>query len=148
VQSDDGTGTIDAGTSTGQQRVLGLSFIGNLLRRHREEQSWSTFSESKSMPIVGDAIFASLQEEWAVGMAQLIVDCMNQAVILVQNKDWTISEPIIDNYIGKAYVLPKHTHNDTNAETVMFRGEEYPLTIGDLPDGETDVWTGSMEITL
>ena len=100
------------------------------------------------MPIVGDAIFASLQEEWAHGMAQLIVDCMNQAVILVQNKDWGISEQIIDNYIGKAYVLPKHVHNDMNTETVMFRGNEYPLTIGDLPDDETDVWSGSMEITL
>lgn len=138
-------GRIPAAKSTGENMVLSLSFVGGLASLAREQQERSEARDALdallsgrggSFPIVTDAVFGNLDENYREDVARALPQLAPQTVIMVskaQSEGVVIGE--LNDRIGKAYSIAYRTLKQGEDTTVSLFGREYPYKTS-VADGE------------
>ena len=118
-------------SSTGQNQILSLAFIGSVIEQVR---SWSKKHAAIGMdgggfPIVMDSPFGSLDSMNRSNIANAITTLADQLVVLVSKTQWLNEvETEMEPSIGSEYVLVYHTaKEDVQVETIERYGRSYPL---------------------
>jgi DNA sulfur modification protein DndD len=122
---------VSVAASTGENQILGLSFIGGIIDRVREWSQKNTLMglDSSTFPIVMDSPFGSLDEIYRRQVAKSIPQIANQLIILVTKTQWRIEvEEEVADYLGKEYVLVYHSpKQDCEEDSIILHGVNYPL---------------------
>ena len=118
-------------SSTGQNQILSLAFIGSVIEQVR---SWSKKHAAIGMDgggfsIVMDSPFGSLDSMNRSNIANAITTLADQLVVLVSKTQWLNEvETEMAPSIGAEYVLVYHTaKEDAQSEAIDRYGRSYPL---------------------
>jgi DNA sulfur modification protein DndD len=120
------------GSSTGENQILSLSFIGAIIEQARDFTSYQERlpgPNNSEFPIVLDSTFGSLDPIYRRHIATQIPILANQVIIMVSKSQWKDEvEKATSPKIGKEYVLeylsPKHNAEEATLER---KGETYNL---------------------
>lgn len=132
----DEEGVWSVSKSTGENQVLGLSFIGAIVDYAKEMKGASGVGDPTTMgftggsyPIVMDSPFGNLDDNYREAVAEGLPDLAEQLVIFVTKSQGAgpVLQSLIDE-IGALWVLDyTTTKEEVDEETVEIEGREYPL---------------------
>lgn len=130
IENTSGVG-LSVAASTGENQILGLSFIGGIIDRVRAWSQKNTLLglDSSTFPIVMDSPFGSLDEIYRRQVAKALPEIANQLIILVTKTQWRVEvEEEVRNYLGKEYILVYNSpKSDCQVDSITLHGQEYPL---------------------
>jgi len=142
----DGT-VLPAAKSTGENQILSLSFVAAVSQLAREvAQSRDDGSDSGEYPIVMDAAFGSLDENYRRDVASALARLAPQMVVMVskgQGKGEVIEQlRPHSNHVG---VIVEHTTSTAkNSESIEWGGYQYPY----IEAGAEKDWSELVEVPL
>lgn len=118
-------------SSTGENQILSLSFIGGIIEGVREWSQKNTLMgpDSSTFPIVMDSPFGSLDEIYRRQIARIIPELANQLVVLVTKTQWRgeVAREIQPK-IGREYILVYNSSKpDCEEDFINLQGVNYPL---------------------
>ena len=125
--------------STGENQILSLSFVGALAALARERYEETTRSSAAVagprggiFPIVMDAAFGSLDENYRRDVAMLLPRLAEQTIVLVSKSQGM--GPVVDELnsrVGASYVIHFRTAKpNVPVETIMLDASEYAYVDG------------------
>ncbi len=133
-----GSTDLDVSKSTAQSQMASLSFIGSLVSLAKEfEDKGNQHSRGGIYPIVMDAPFGVLDDEYQENFSKHFRDLAPQIIFLVTKTQWTKTiEENLKPYINKEYVLTFHNTRDdldySNPSLFIERdGKKIPLAVKD-----------------
>jgi len=95
--------------STGETKLLGYSFIGSILKLHKEN------NENSEYPLLIDAPFAGLASkglDYKQQAAKYLHDVSGQLIFFLTDDDWAGAvKEYLEPYIGKHFAIINHTDN-------------------------------------
>lgn len=120
------------GSSTGENQVLSLSFIGAVIDQARENAARRDRlpgPDSSTFPLVMDSPFGALDPLYRRQVATNMPELTSQVVIMVSKSQWSGEvEAALESRIGKEYVLTYQTPRaDAEEDAVMRNGQAYAL---------------------
>lgn len=136
---------VPAAKSTGENMILSLSFVGGLasLARDQEEQTSSGSLEALlsgvggTYPIVMDAAFGNLDEDYREHVARALPKLAPQTVILVSKAQASDEvERELRDEVGRQYVISYRTAKAGEDEAIEVAGREYPYKVSTTPEDE------------
>lgn len=119
--------------STGENQILSLSFVGALaaIARARYEQTRASRSRSVGArggiyPIVMDAAFGSLDENYRKEVSTGLPGLAEQIVIMVSKSGGDGAVDHLQDSVGRSYVIQyRTTRDDVRAESISIDGVEH-----------------------
>lgn len=131
-----GSERIPAPKSTGENILLSLAFVGSLIGEAREAQERGrTFVQGigGDFPVVMDAVFGNLDDDYRKAVADFLPRLASQVVILTSKAQaGEVVEQEVRPRIGKQYVITTHTtKTDVSGatETLTLNGNTYPYQV-------------------
>lgn len=108
---------ISSESSPGLETVKNFAFIAGLVQCAKEKiigaDGTETEANSNSYPLVLDAPFSQADEKHVPAISKLIADNAEQIILVVMRKDWNYAKDILNNKVGKSYILVKETETHT-----------------------------------
>ena len=108
---------ISSESSPGLETVKNFAFIAGLVQCAKEKiigaDGTETEANSNSYPLVLDAPFSQADEKHVPAISKLIADNAEQIILVVMRKDWNYAKNILNNKVGKSYILVKETETHT-----------------------------------
>ncbi|WP_008318103.1 AAA family ATPase [Leptolyngbya sp. PCC 6406] len=124
-------GEATVATSTGQNQILSLAFIGSVIERVRywSKKHSAIGLDGGGFPIVMDSPFGSLDSVNRSNIAEAITTLADQLVVLVSKTQWLNEvEREMEPSVGAEYVLVYYTaKEDAELEAMERHGRSYPL---------------------
>ncbi|ACL06471.1 conserved hypothetical protein [Desulfatibacillum aliphaticivorans] len=124
------------GTSTGEKQVLALSFVGSLVQKAKVNMEEAGNSPQIGIPLGGeyplvmDSAFGSLEDDYRAKIAEWIPTLAHQVIMLVSKTQWRNEvESMLENKIGKQYILELHTPKEGSDRSIEIAGENYPYVV-------------------
>lgn len=135
----EGANRSPAAKSTGENMILSLSFVGGLASLARDQAASAAqgggleallSGVGGTYPIVMDAAFGNLDEDYREDVARALPQLAPQTVILV-SKAQAAGEVMreLRPQIGHAYVISYHTPKEGEDESFEFDGRAYPYKV-------------------
>lgn len=131
-----GSERIPAPKSTGENMLLSLAFVGSLIGDARERQEHGrTFIQGigGDFPVVMDAVFGNLDDDYRKAVADFLPRLASQVVILTSKAQaGEIVEQELRARLGKQYVITTHTTKtdlSSVTETLTLNGNTYPYQV-------------------
>ncbi|WP_182872768.1 AAA family ATPase [Microbispora sp. H10670] len=131
-----GSERVPAPKSTGENMLLALTFVGSLIGEARQAQkSDRTVFQGigGDFPVVMDAVFGNLDEDYREAIADFLPKLASQVVIMTsKGQAGDIVEQVLRPRLGKQYVITAHTTKTdvSNAtETLTLDGNTYPYQV-------------------
>lgn len=122
--------------STGENMLLSLAFVGSLIGEAREGQERGrTFIQGigGDFPVVMDAVFGNLDDDYRKAVADFLPRLASQVVILTSKAQaGEIVEQELCPRLGKQYVITTHTTKtdvSSATETLTLNGNTYPYQV-------------------
>lgn len=139
-------GRIRVARSTGENQILSLSFIAAVLDYASEKERDSVndplgLTTGGRFPIVMDAAFGSLDENYQREVARALRSLAPQIVVMVSKSQGmgTVYDEL-ENSIGSLGVIVAYTTNsDDKQETIGLKGYEYTYIVSDSADNRADI---------
>ncbi|WP_299575214.1 AAA family ATPase [uncultured Williamsia sp.] len=124
---------LPVGKSTGENQILSLSFVAAVSKVAREVRSESRAEgdpgpDSGTYPIVMDAAFGSLDENYQETVARALAQLAPQLVVLV-SKSQGLGKVVnvLDPYVSNLGVIEAHSSlAEAREEDILLRGNSYP----------------------
>jgi DNA sulfur modification protein DndD len=144
-QGGDGEAKSRAPMSTGENQILSLSFVGALaaIARDRTDDPNQDAGLLSSMggvfPIVMDAAFGSLDNNYRRDVAQALPKLAPQIIVLVSKAqgEGPVAEELAP-HVGATYVMTVHSRrDDVPAEKIKLGGKSYDYVV----PGSDSNWT-------
>lgn len=140
-----GESPLPVAKSTGEAQILSLSFIGSIIEATKEFKKKTDSdvfgAESVEYPLVMDAPFGNLDQNYSTDIARMISTLADQVVLLVHKKQWRGEvENALAESIGRSYVLCYHPprSKDLNQfdRQISLSGRAYDLIAGSADEFE------------
>lgn len=126
--------------SSGENVILGLSFISSIISKVREWSKQNNFIDlgDNIFPIVMDSPFANLDTEYKKQIAREIPKLADQIVLMINKAQWINEvEQEMSKYIGKQYVLTYYSPKlNCMEDSIELNGYSYPLVTHSSTDQE------------
>lgn len=107
---------IISGESEGANRVKNFAFIAGLVALAKRQILGDIGVSSESYPLVMDAPFSNADEKHTAGISKVLPRIAEQIIMFVMQKDWYYAEPVMNQRIGKKYLLNKLSETFTKIE--------------------------------
>ncbi|BAF70782.1 AAA family ATPase [Nitratiruptor sp. SB155-2] len=128
---------IPVGTSTGENQIASLSFIGSLVyiaKKWDEENQGDIFTGAGVYPIVMDSPFGSLDPEYRDSITKNLQKLSPQIIVMLSKSQWSKEvEQNLAPYINHEYILvyhnPKYKELSNDYKTINIDGQEHPLEV-------------------
>jgi len=109
---------IDTGESEGSKRVKNFAFIAGLVALAKERifslsEEGSISLTSEPYPLVMDAPFSNADEIHTGNISRVLPEVAEQVIMFVMQKDWRYAEPLMNDRVGRRYILDKHSETLT-----------------------------------
>ena len=123
------------GASTGERQVLGLSFVGALVRKARDNAERAAKDPAglivgSDYPLVMDSPFGSLEKDYQRKIAQWIPTLAGQVVVMASKSQWSANvESAIRPRVGREYVLELHTPKEGVEQPIEILGSTYAYVV-------------------
>lgn len=105
-------------TSPGLETVKNFAFIAGLIQCAKEKIIGGDGAETEAnpnhYPLVLDAPFSQADEKHIPAISKLIANNAEQIILVVMQKDWNYAKDILNDKVGKSYVLTKDSETHTN----------------------------------
>jgi DNA sulfur modification protein DndD len=131
-----GSERVPAPKSTGENILLSLAFVGSLIGEAREAQEHGrTFVQGigGDFPVVMDAVFGNLDDDYRKAVADFLPRLASQVVILTSKAQaGDIVEQELRPRLGQQYVITTHTTKAEvpgATETLTLNGNTYPYQV-------------------
>ncbi|MCO6008281.1 AAA family ATPase [Actinoallomurus purpureus] len=131
-----GSERIPAPKSTGENMLLALAFVGSLIGEAREgQENGRTFIQGigGDFPVVMDAVFGNLDDDYRKAIADFLPRLASQVVILTSKAQaGEIVEQELRPRLGRQYVITAHTtKTDVSSvtEKLTLNGNTYPYQV-------------------
>ncbi|TYB49193.1 AAA family ATPase [Actinomadura chibensis] len=126
---------LPAPKSTGENMLLSLAFVGSLIGEARDSETPNrNFIKGVSgdFPVVMDAVFGSLDDDYRRAVADFLPQVASQVIILTSKAQaGEVIESQLRPRVGKQYVITTHTTKsdiDATPELVL-NGRSYPYQV-------------------
>ncbi|MFF0521140.1 AAA family ATPase [Actinomadura nitritigenes] len=126
---------VPAPKSTGENMLLSLAFVGSLIGEARDSETPNRAfikGVSGDFPVVMDAVFGSLDDDYRRAVADFLPEVASQVIILTSKAQaGEVIESQLRPRIGKQYVITTHTtKSDVNATPeLVLNGNAYPYQV-------------------
>ena len=128
---------IKVATSTGENQIASLSFIGslvNLAKEWEEKGNKELLTGAGVYPIVMDSPFGSLDKEYRDLISAHLQKLAPQIIVMVSTSQWSVEvEKNLKPYIHHEYILQYHTPAEVNIDekykTLVIDDTVYDLTV-------------------
>lgn len=107
---------IISGESEGANRVKNFAFIAGLVALAKRQILQDVGVSSESYPLVMDAPFSNADEKHTAGISKVLPQIAEQIIMFVMQKDWNYAEPVMNQRVGKKYLLNKFSETFTKIE--------------------------------
>ena len=107
---------IISGESEGANRVKNFAFIAGLVALAKKQILKDIGVSSESYPLVMDAPFSNADEKHTAGISKVLPRIAEQIIMFVMQKDWYYAEPVMNQRVGKKYLLNKLSETFTKIE--------------------------------
>lgn len=107
---------IISGESEGANRVKNFAFIAGLVTLAKRQILQDIGISSESYPLVMDAPFSNADEKHTAGISKVLPRIAEQIIMFVMQKDWNYAEPVMNQRVGKKYLLNKFSETFTKIE--------------------------------
>lgn len=107
---------IVSGESEGANRVKNFAFIAGLVALAKKQILKDIGVSSESYPLVMDAPFSNADEKHTAGISKVLPQIAEQIIMFVMQKDWNYAEPVMNQRVGKKYLLNKFSETFTKIE--------------------------------
>jgi len=133
--------------STGENQILSLSFVAAVSQLAREvAQGRDESSDSGEFPIVMDAAFGSLDENYKRDVAYALARLAPQMIVMVSKSQGQgeVFDQLRPHCSNLGVIVAHMTSTATNSENIELGGYEYPY----IDAGADKDWTELMEVPL
>ena len=107
---------IISGESEGANRVKNFAFIAGLVALAKMQILKDIEISSESYPLVMDAPFSNADEKHTAGISKVLPQIAEQIIMFVMQKDWNYAEPVMNQRVGKRYLLNNFSETFTKIE--------------------------------
>jgi DNA sulfur modification protein DndD len=141
-----GEDRLPAAKSTGENMILSLSFVGGLASLARDQEQMRgggrglealLSGAGGTYPIVMDAAFGNLDQDYREDVARALPQLAPQAVVLVSKAQAAgeVQRELRDK-VGRAYVISYRTPKEGEDEEIDIDGRVYPYKVSTSPGDE------------
>ena len=113
-----GDNWIKSETSPGLETVKNFAFIAGLIQCAKEKIVGGDGAETEAnpnhYPLVLDAPFSQADENHIPAISKLLASNAEQIILVVMKKDWNYAKDILNDKVGKSYLLTKESETHTN----------------------------------
>ena len=113
-----GDNWIKSETSPGLETVKNFAFIAGLIQCAKEKIVGGDGTENEAnpnhYPLVLDAPFSQADEKHIPAISKLLASNAEQIILVVMKKDWNYAKDILNDKVGKSYLLTKESETHTN----------------------------------
>lgn len=113
---------MDTGESEGSKRVKNFAFIAGLVALAKEQIVNSSDEglkiSSEPYPLVMDAPFSNADEIHTGNISRVLPEVAEQVIMFVMQKDWRYAEPLMNERVGRKYLLDKYSETYTKLKGV------------------------------
>lgn len=107
---------IVSGESEGANRVKNFAFIAGLVALAKKQILKDLEISSEPYPLVMDAPFSNADEKHTASISKVLPRIAEQIIMFVMQKDWNYAEPVMNQRVGKKYLLNKISETFTKIE--------------------------------
>lgn len=105
-----------SGESEGANRVKNFAFIAGLVDLAKKQILRELGLSSEAYPLVMDAPFSNADEKHTANISRALPKIAEQIVMFVMRKDWQFAKPVMNQRVGKKYLLNKISETFTKIE--------------------------------